>query len=70
MALTYITSAGDTADLIAWKHYSRQDGRVVEQLLDANPGLADHGPLLPAGLVVQLPTIDPQPVAKGIRLWD
>lgn len=70
MTLTYRTSEGDTADYIAWKHYGTQDGRVVEQLVNANPGLADIGPLLPAGLLVQLPEITLQAEAQGVRLWD
>lgn len=70
MSQTYQTRAGDTADYIAWKHYGTQAGRTVEQLLDANPGLADHGPLLPAGLLVTLPDIDLEPTAQAVRLWD
>ena len=66
----YRTSQGDTADLIAWKQYGTQAGRVVEQLLEANPGLADHGPTLPAGLIVNLPEIKPATQQGGSRLWD
>jgi phage tail protein X len=66
----YRTSAGDTADLIAWKNYGTQTGRVVEQLLEANAGLADHGPVLPAGLIILLPEIKPATQDGGIRLWD
>lgn len=67
--LTYITRDGDTADLIAWKQYGSQSGRVVEQLLEANPGLADFGPTLPAGVAVKVPAITPEPITKGVRLW-
>lgn len=66
----YMTRQGDTADYIAWKHYGTQDGRVVEQLVDANPGLADHGPVLPAGILVDLPDVKPEDTAKVVRLWD
>lgn len=66
----YITSEGDTADYIAWKHYGTQDGSVVEQLLEANPGLADRGPILPYGVVVELPEIEAVGVTQGIKLWD
>lgn len=66
----YMTSEGDTADYIAWKHYGTQDGRVVEQLVDANPGLADMGPVLPAGVLVSLPEIELQTEAQAVRLWD
>lgn len=67
---TYRTSQGDTADYIAWKHYGTQAGRVVEQLLDANPGLADFGPILPAGILVQLPEFQLATDDKAVRLWD
>ena len=70
MALTYRTRDGDTVDLIAWKHYGRQDERLVEQLLDANPGLAKAGPLLSEGLEVILPEFSSPEQVEGVRLWD
>jgi phage tail protein X len=70
MAQTYRTRDGDTADLIAWKHYGRQDGQVVEMLIDANPGLADRGPILPEGIKVTLPDFAEPEQVKGVRLWD
>lgn len=70
MAQSYKTSDGDTVDYIAWKVYGTQAGRVTEQVLEANPGLADQGPILPAGLTITLPDIaQPAPV-QGVRLWD
>jgi phage tail protein X len=66
---TYRTSDGDMADEIAFKHYGTTDGRVVEQLLEANPGLSDIGPVLPAGLVITLPDIDTTAKQEGLRLW-
>ena len=70
MALKYRTREGDTADLIAWRHYGRQDGQLVEMLVDANPGLADLGPVLPAGVQVLLPDFKEPEQVKGVRLWD
>jgi phage tail protein X len=70
---TYTTQAGDTADAIAFKYYGSLAGQVMEQLLDANPGLADQGPLLPEGVTVVLPAIKPSTTstkAQGIKLWD
>ncbi len=43
-------------DLICWKHYGFTDGTVEEVLLK-NPGLAEHGSFLPAGLRIKLPKI-------------
>nr|WP_159159291.1 tail protein X [Aeromonas veronii] len=66
---TYRTSDGDTLDYIAWKFYETLEGRVVEQLLDANPGIADLGPVLPSGVLVNMPDIAPQQQEQGVRLW-
>lgn len=68
--LTYSTKDGDTADLIAYLHYERTNGRIVEQLLEANQGLADQGPVLQAGIIVNLPEIDTASTAQGFKLWD
>lgn len=70
MAAQYVTKDGDTADLIAWNYYGTRDGLVVEQLLDANNGLADYGPLLPAGVTVALPDIAAPATQNTIKLWD
>lgn len=61
---------GDTVDLVCWAHYGRTDG-VVEQVLAANPGLADHGPVLPVGARITLPEVaaSPQP-SPQVHLWD
>lgn len=67
---TYTTRDGDTADYIAWKHYGTQGSRVVERLLEANPGLADYGPTLPAGVTVTLPVFDTTAKKDGVKLWD
>lgn len=57
---------GDRLDLICWKHYGSLDGRIVETVLDTNPGLAMHQ-LLNAGLEIQLPTITSRPREQS--LW-
>ena len=46
---------GDTVDAVVWRHYGRTAG-LVERVLDANPGLADLGPVLPGGTLINLPT--------------
>lgn len=66
----YRASQGDTVDFIAWRVYGTQGSQVVEQLLEANPGLADIGPVLPAGTLVNCPEIDTTQKAQGTRLWD
>ena len=42
---------GDTVDLICWRTYGRTAG-ITEQVLEANPGLADLGAELPIGTLV------------------
>jgi phage tail protein X len=49
-----ISRQGDTLDALCWRHYGRTDG-TVEAALQANPGLADLGVVLPMGTVVELP---------------
>ncbi len=69
---TYISKEGDTADLVAFNYYGSTQGRIVERLLDANPGLADYGPQLPAGVRIALPEMNAQETAqgKGLKLWN
>lgn len=65
---TYTTKAGDTVDEIAWRFYG--DTAAMAQILEANRGLADYGPLLPAGVVVTMPTITVTATKQGVKLWD
>jgi phage tail protein X len=72
MSLVYTTSDGDTADYIAWKQYGAVTPAILAALLAANLGLADQGPLLPAGLSVVLPVIDKATEVasdQGVTLW-
>lgn len=60
---------GDTADALCWRHYGRTAG-VTEALFAANPGLADHGPQLPQGLLVELPEAPASaPLGQTVNLW-
>lgn len=67
---TYVTKDGDTVDFVTWKHYGHTSQQAVEQVLAANPGLADRGPILPHSVRIELPDLKPQTVQKGPRLWD
>lgn len=60
---------GDTVDALCWRHYGRTAG-VTEQVLEANPGLASLGSVLPMGLEVELPDQPAQPVTRRLQLWD
>ncbi len=65
-----VAQAGDTLDYLCWRHYGATDNRVVETVLQANPGLAALGPVLPAGTKVQMPEMTQPAQTRGLRLWD
>jgi phage tail protein X len=62
----YRTRDGDTLDAIAWRVYGRH-GAVVA-LAEANPRALD-APVLPAGVVLQLPVVPTAPRVATVRLW-
>ena len=66
---SYRTRDGDMLDDICFRHYGQSDG-MVEQVLDANPGLAGLGPVFASGIVITLPDIKPASVRAPVRLWD
>lgn len=70
MTSKYTTREGDMVDAIVWSEYGRTDGQIVEQVLDANPVLADHGPELPAAITIILPDVQQASSKKATRLWD
>ena len=67
--MKYRTLSGETLDMIVWKHYDSLSGNV-EKVLEANPGLAAHGPLLPENLIIELPSATTDTATQTIRLWD
>lgn len=56
MTTYYYTRENEMLDYICWKHYGYSGG-AVELVLESNPGLAEHGSFLPAGLKIKLPVI-------------
>ena len=63
------TNQGDTVDALCWRHLGATQG-VVEETLEMNPGLAKLGPILSAGLLVQLPEKQKTPTRRAVNLWD
>lgn len=64
----YITQEGDSVDLIAFNRFGVHG--MEPAILEANPGLADRGPVLPIGTTVRIPvplTADRQ---LSHRLWE
>ncbi|KOR14698.1 hypothetical protein ABW55_12385 [Acinetobacter sp. C15] len=71
MAL-YRTKDGDTVDSIAYKYYGSTSNKLVENIFEVNHRLSDHPPVLPEGLLIELPeqsqtTMTP---TKKVKLWD
>ena len=65
-----IAQQGDSVDSLCWRHLGSTD--AVEQTLEANPGLAALGPILPMGTAVDLPdsSIATAKTTNLIQLWD
>lgn len=68
MAL-YRCKDGDMLDWICFQHYSQESG-AVEAVLEANPGLAKLGPVLPAGTLIVLPALPDTSQKSTVRLWN
>jgi len=63
----HVTGQDEVLDLIVWRHYGRSD--VIWAVLEANPGLADLGAVLPERTEVVLPDL-PAPAERAlVRLW-
>lgn len=68
MATTYRTRDGDVLDAICWRHYGREN--AVVDVMKANPGLSEIGPVLPSGIQITLPDLA-TPITKEVTsLWD
>lgn len=74
MAATFPVTAlqDEPLDALCWRVLGQTE-TVVEQTLELNPGLADLGPFLPEGQVVNLPAAATAPAVPEralIQLWD
>ncbi|MDR6954112.1 phage tail protein X [Ancylobacter sp. 3268] len=66
----YVTVDNEMIDSIAERYYGTH-GTNTEAILEANPGLADLGPALAAGIAIVLPTVStPSAVPTFRQLWD
>jgi phage tail protein X len=63
-----MTKDGDMLDAVCWKLYGNES--TVAAVLEANSGLADYGPIFPAGVVIMLPDLVTGQEKQAIRLWD
>jgi len=70
MAKIHVTKEGDMVDLIAYRTYGYRPGST-EAVFEANPGLCEHPPILPAGIVITLPDLPARTAQNStVRLWD
>lgn len=61
---------GDTISNVLIRALSRDDDVAEEALHAANPHLAQHGPVLPAGVIINIPMLPaPQP-KQAVNVWD
>lgn len=66
------TCAGDTVNVLLFRETGRSDDEAEEALWALNPGLAEYGPILPAGVIVRLPVLEARDakVRKAVTVWD
>ena len=63
----YRTIQGDMLDAICKAKLGSE--AHVPAVLAANPGLADLGPVYPAGILITLPVVSQAVAVAQIRLW-
>lgn len=69
MSQLYVTNQFDEIDAICWRFYGRTP-QTVEAVMARNPGLADLMPILPEGLVIDLPDLPQPETTETLRIWD
>ena len=43
---------------------------MTEAVLLANPNLAEHGAVVPAGILIDMPEVTSEPTRPLLQLWD
>lgn len=68
--MNYRTKDGDVLDGVCARHYGDLPYRI-EEVIAANPGLSERGPVLPSGLLISLPEVaETAPALPILRLWE
>lgn len=69
-SITVRAREGDMLDALIWRE-AALGSSAIAAVLDANPGLADLGPVLPLGTRVTIPDAAPAAASTPlINLWD
>lgn len=67
--VTIISKEGDMLDELVFHHYGSISG-YLEKVLEANRHLAKYGPVLPAGIKIELPELSEIKIEqKEVSLW-
>lgn len=67
--MQYRTRPGDMLDAICHRFYSGRPG-ATEAVLEVNPGLCQFGPVLPEGVLIELPELAAAEAPGQVSLWD
>ncbi|GHC34733.1 tail protein X [Kushneria pakistanensis] len=68
--MKYRTKPGDMLDAICHQYYGGKKKNATELVLEANPGLARQGAVIPEHTIIELPDLpEPEDNAK-VSLWD
>ncbi|EES3796553.1 TPA: phage tail protein [Escherichia coli] len=71
MTITYTTRDGDRLDQICLAVYGRTRVTTETVLYQvSNYGVTDMCAVFPAGQIITLPEIEPEPIKKETQLWD
>ncbi|WP_339048000.1 tail protein X [Candidatus Mesenet endosymbiont of Phosphuga atrata] len=65
----YHTQENEILDYICYQYYGFTSG-AVEKVLEENPGLAEYGSFLPAGLKIKLPKLEKMSQKPIVRILD
>lgn len=66
--MKYRTKPGDMLDAVCHDYYGPRAG-ALELVLQANPGLAQLGPVMPENTVIELPPL-PKQQEHRVVLWE
>ena len=67
--MKYRTKDNDVLDAVCAQYYGDTHYNIVD-VIAANPGLAANGPVLPSGILIELPDFAADaPVKQTLRLW-
>ncbi len=65
-----VTRPRTMLDLLLWRQFGLAGAALLEQVLEANPGLAAAGAELPIGTLVRLPEHAPALVSQPVPVLD